>query len=103
MSLKNCDWDVFMSPADFGDTVFWETQDGDFAELEGIFEKAREVVLPGEGGGVSALLPVLMVAESSVPETASQGDDLEIKGRNYRVADIQPDGSGLSIIVLERT
>lgn len=103
MSVTGGDWDVFLSPADFGETVFWETQDGEFAELDGIFENAREVVLPGEGGGVSAMMPVLVVAESAVPESAAQDDDLEIRGRNYRVADIQPDGSGLSRIVLERT
>lgn len=103
MSIGGDDWDVFMSPDDFGEPVFWETQGGEFAELSGIFTSAREVVLPGEGGGISAMLPVLVVAECAVPETASQDDDLEIRGRNYRVADIQPDGSGLSRIVLERT
>lgn len=102
MSLGLDDWDVFLSPDDFGDRAFWETQEGEFAEVDGLFSKAREVVLPGEGGGVSALMPVLTIAESTVPETASQGDDVEINGRNYLVADIQPDGAGLALIVLER-
>lgn len=102
MNIGNDDWDVFLSPDDFGETAYWETCEGEFAEMPGLFERSREVVLPGDGGGVSALMPVLTVAESSVPETASQGDDVEIKGQNYRVADIQPDGSGLALIILER-
>lgn len=102
MNIGSDDWDVFMDPEEFGDSAFWDTQGGEFVELVGFFEASREVVLPGDGGGVSALLPVLTVAETSVPETASQDDDVEINGRNYRVADIQPDGSGLSRIILER-
>lgn len=101
--IGNDDWDVFMDPEEFGVLAYWQTQSGEFVDdLNGIFEAAREVVLPGEGGGVSALMPVLTVAESAVPETASQDDDVEIDGKNYRVADIQPDGSGLSRIILER-
>ena len=96
------DWGIFMSPDEFGDRAFWETLEGEFAEVGGIFEKAREVVLPGDGGGVSALMPVLLLPETAIPGTASQGDDVEIKGRNYRVADIQPDGSGLAFIILEK-
>lgn len=96
------DWGVFFSPDDFGHRAYWQTLEGEFAEVDGILEAAREVVLPGDGGGVSARMPVLTLPESSIPETASQGDDMEIKGRNYRVADIQPDGSGLARIILER-
>lgn len=103
MNIGSDDWDVFMDPEEFGVTAFWQTLDGDFAEVNGIFEAAREVVLPGDGGGVSALLPVLTVPETAVPETASQDDDVEIHGKNYRVADIQPDGSGQSRVILERT
>lgn len=102
MNIGNDDWGVFMSPEDFGDRVFWETCEGESAEMEGLFQASREVVLPGDGVGVSALMPVLTVPESAIPETASQDDDVEIKGRNYRVADIQPDGSGLALIILER-
>jgi hypothetical protein len=96
------DWGVFMDPDEFGVTAYWETQGGESADVDGIFEAAREVVLPGEGGGISALLPVLTVPEIAVPETAGQDDDVEIDGRNFRVADIQPDGSGQSRIILER-
>lgn len=102
MNIGSDDWGVFFAPGDFGNRAFWETMEGEFAEVDGILEAAREVVLPGESGGVSARMPVLTLPEASVPETASQGDDVEIAGRNYRVADIQPDGSGLARVILER-
>ena len=92
------DWSVFMDPADFGESAAWETQEGEFVTLDGIFTAAAEVVLDG----VSAVMPVLTVAETQVPETAAQGDDLEVRDVNYRVADLQPDGSGLTRVILER-
>lgn len=97
------DWDVFFDPDDFGDSATWETQEGETVTLGGIFEATREVVLPGDSIGVSAVMPVLTVAEDQIPATGSQGDDLEVRDVNYRVSDIQPDGSGLARVILERT
>ncbi len=96
------DWDVFFDPADFGVTARWETQEGEMVDVDGIFEASREVALSGNTGGVSAILPVFSVALSAVPPSASQGDDLELDSVNYLVADIQPDGSGMARIILER-
>ncbi|AKU43298.1 head-to-tail joining protein [Rhodobacter phage RcCronus] len=96
------DWDVFFDPDDFADSAVWDTQAGEFVEIDGIFEAGREVVLAGDGAGISAIMPVLTVASDSVPATAAQGDDLEVRDKNFRVADLQPDGSGLTRVILER-
>jgi hypothetical protein len=96
------DWDVFFDPADFADAATWDTQGGELVDLNGIFEEAREVALAGDAVGVSAIYSVLTVASVEVPATAAQGDDLEIANVNYRVADLQPDGSGLTRVILER-
>lgn len=96
------DWDVFFDPDAFGDTATWDTQEGETENLDGIFEAAREVALSGDSVGVNATLPVLTVAETAIPSTAAQGDDLEVRGVNYLVSEIQPDGSGLARVILER-
>lgn len=96
------DWDVFFDPADFADAATWDTQSGELVDLNGIFEEAREVALAGDAVGVSAIYSVLTVASVEVPASAAQGDDLEIANVNYRVADLQPDGSGLTRVILER-
>ena len=96
------DWDVFLDPADFATPGTWDTQGGEIVDVEGIFEAAREVALSGNGPGVSAILPVLTMADAAIPATAAQGDDMEIQSVNYRVADIQQDGSGLTRVILER-
>lgn len=97
------DWDVFFNPSEFGDSAVWDTQEGETVDVDGIFEASREVILSGESVGVSAVMPVLTVAVDQIPATAAQGDDLEVRGKNYLVSDIQPDGSGLARIILERT
>jgi hypothetical protein len=97
------DWDVFFDPADFGSAATWDTQGGELVDLNGIFEEAREVALTGEAVGVSAVHSVLTVASVEVPASAAQGDDLEISAVNFLVVDLQPDGSGLTRVILERT
>ena len=92
------DWDVFFDPADFGDTAFWETQEAESASIDGIFQATAEVVLDG----ISAVLPTFTTSEDLTPSTAAQGDDVEVRDTNYRVSDIQPDGSGLARVILER-
>jgi len=92
------DWDVFFDPADFGHSATWETQEGESATIDGIFQATAEVVLDG----VSAVVPTFTTAESLIPSTASQGDDVEVLDVNYLVSDIQPDGSGLARVILER-
>ena len=94
------DWGVFFS--DFSDLAHWQTQEGEFADLDGIFNPAHQISLSGDTVGVSSIAPVLTVAESQIPATAAQGDDLEIRSVNYRVSDIQPDGAGLARVILER-
>ena len=96
------DWDVFFDPADFAVTATWDTPGGDIVEVVGIFEAGREVALSGNAVGVSAILPVLTVAAEAIPSDAAQGDDLAILSVNYRVTDIQPDGSGLTRVILEK-
>jgi len=96
------DWDVFLSSEDFATLAAWETLEGETAELEGIFQDAHEVVLSGDTIGASTVMPALTVATSQLPTTAAEGDDLEIRGINYRVADLQPDGSGMTRVILER-
>lgn len=97
------DWDVFFDPTDFASAATWDTQGGELVDLNGIFEEAREAALSGDAVGVSAVYSVLTVATAAVPTSAAQGDDLEISGVNFLVADLQPDGSGLTRVILERT
>jgi len=51
--------------------------------------------------GIEAMRPVFTTDESEV-STITHGDSLIIKGLSYKVAGIQPDGTGLTSFILEK-
>lgn len=98
------DWGVFFDPDDFGTPAAWETTAGDFVEVSGIFEAAREVALEGDATGAMATRPVLTIATVHVPDTAGRDDQIEVADVVYRLAETpQHDGSGITRLILERT
>lgn len=93
---------VFFNPDDFAITGYWDTQVSESCKVVGIFQTQHRAVLGGDFGGVSSAAPVFICAADDVPATASQGDSIEINEQAFRVSDLQPDGSGLTHIILER-
>lgn len=75
---------------DFGVTV---TVGG--VSVRGIFDNAFIQAL-----GISGTGPVLIVKTASVPSVA-QGDAVVISAVNYTVAEIKPDGSGITVLELD--
>ena len=98
------DFDVFFDPDDFGETFGYALAAGGGEDVTGIFTSAHTVAAAGEWSGVSTVAPVLTLAESGLPAGAGQGDTVtrQTDAALYRVADIQPDGSGLVRLILER-
>lgn len=96
------DLSILFDPADFGSPVTYRPAGGGVFEIVGIFTAAHTVAAGGDFPGVSTLSPVLTLSDSALPVGATQGDQLTVKGADYSVRDIQPDGTGLSRIVLEK-
>lgn len=94
------DTTAFFSTAEFADTA---TLDG--AAVVGIFDRAYEQGAIGISGMASGQ-PVFTLPASSVP-AAVVGKALVIAAGlgagSYLVAESQPDGTGLTVLVLERT
>jgi hypothetical protein len=63
-----------------------------------IFDRAHIEAL---GGGISGTQPVALVVSADASSLAPNSSTLEIAGTTYRVLDKQPDGTGLSLLVLE--
>lgn len=63
--------------------------------VRGIFDNAFIQAL-----GISGTGPVLIVKTASVPSVA-QGDAVVISEVNYTVAEIKPDGSGITVLELD--
>jgi len=63
--------------------------------LDGIFENEYVNI-----NGVASLKPTLLYDESLLPDI-SNGDKMRIKGIDYYVRNIEPDGTGAAELILE--
>lgn len=103
------DWAVFTDPADFGQPVTYTPQGDTPKTITGIFTAAY-AALSGGGPTVATTLPVFVVGQLALTFIPQAGDTLTTTQANghiaagtvLRVADPQPDGSGLIRMTLER-
>jgi len=94
------DLTAFFSTDDFAVTATW-TPDGDTSStITGIFDNEY---IEGIGGGevdFEASQPMFLVKTADVPNVA-QGDQLYFNNTYYRIVNVQPDGTGLTVLILE--
>lgn len=99
---------VFFNPRDFGTRCDFAPAGyaGATFPVVGIFSDAAAVAL----GDVATVAPTLVVSAAfpsaglspAAPRPPDEGDRLTIAGAPYRVAEMQPNGSGLIRLILER-
>ncbi|MBF0437448.1 MAG: hypothetical protein HQL77_19085 [Magnetococcales bacterium] len=72
--------------------------------LVGIFDEKREVVSLMGSDGMDAVIPrsVLEIRIADLGIEPMAGDDVTIDGMPYRVFEVQPNGDGLVILILNR-
>lgn len=88
------DMSVFFSPAEFADEVSLAG-----VAVRGIFDNSDAV--NGGGLGMADTSPKFTLATAAVP-ASPHGIALVRNGVRYTVADHLPDGTGISVLVLER-
>lgn len=97
---------VFMSAAGHGITVTWMPMAGGNRSFDAIFDNAFVAVEGGSQAAVTSQAPVLYCRDDDlaglVLENAVQGDRVDVAGVLYAVTDIQPDGTGMTTVILER-
>lgn len=69
-------------------------------DVGGVFSNVHAVT--GGGMGMSTTTPALQVPTSSVPGSPV-GQSITINGVSYAIAAHEPDGTGMSTLVLERS
>lgn len=90
---------TFFTSFDFGvEASYSRVSGGDPVVIEGIFD--AQYVEPTTGVAEDSG-PVFTCATSSVPN-AAHGDELVINGTTYVVRGVHPDGTGVTVLVLER-
>lgn len=100
------EWAVYLDPQVFGETVTYHAAGHSAVQIAAIFTAAHALA----GQGVSTTAPVLVIGEAALATPPQAGDLVTLQrkhgeyaaGTQLRVADPQPDGSGLIRLILER-
>lgn len=93
---------AFMDPSAFGSMARYTRAGGAAADVTGIFSAPHARRAQGGGPGVSTLSPTLTLFAADLPAGAGQGDAVTVDAVAYVVRDLEPDGSGLVRLTLER-
>lgn len=89
--------------ADFGEMVTYTVAGGTPVQLIGLASAAWVELSELSGTGIAARGTALKVAEEDLPAGAGQFDEVvRADGAVYRVAEPRPDGTGFTVLVLER-
>jgi hypothetical protein len=84
--------DVSLFFADFGETATWKGS----TSITVIFDNAYQLAY----GLVEGTNPVILAKAADVPGVA-QGDAISLRSVNYTIADIEPDGTGMTVLRLK--
>jgi hypothetical protein len=100
---------VFVDPQGFGVTASYRIADSDTRfPVNGIFDLEYFAVDVGAQAAVEDQRPRFTCRQDDLPELRAHGDDLTIpagpwgQGGLYLVQEIHPDGTGMTVLVLEK-
>lgn len=91
----------FFDTDEFGDTVTYYPVDGPkITDLKGQFDRAHLEVAPGGEVTVNGRNALFLCQTSDIPN-AQENDRLALAdGTVFRVYDVQPDGTGMTLLIL---
>ena len=94
---------AFVNPDEFGLEAVWTPAGEEAASLNAVFDEASETRFAGPG--VDVVAPMIVVRTADIPENAAageySGDRILISGRTFIPRTIEPDGTGMSRVLLE--
>ena len=95
---------MFLSAADFGVSATYRSASNlsRVSTILGIFDAAHLSVDVGSGVPVSSTNPIFTCRTSDLTDGGSEGDRLTIDGKDYLVRDVQSDGTGMTVLELEK-
>jgi len=92
--------EVFLNTDDFAKAAVWTSQGGAATDINVIFDDEYTGTNLGTGE-IDTAAPQVR-AETSVVLTMAQGDVIVIDSTTYYVKSVQPDGTGVSMIILSK-
>lgn len=92
---------VFVNVDDFGVAATYTPSGGAASTINGIFD--NDFIEADAGGGVTfALQQPRFHCRTADVSAAAEGDALVVSGVNYTIRIVQDDGTGMTMLVLER-
>jgi len=92
---------IFVNVDDFGVAATYTPSGGASSTVNGIFDNDFIEVDAGGGVGVALQQPRFHCRTADV-SNASEGDALVVSGVNYTIRIVQDDGTGMTMLVLEK-
>jgi len=93
---------VFFDTDDFATASSYTPSGGSTRTVNGIFDNEFFEVDPLSGVGVVSAQPRFICTTADLPSSAAAGDAITIDGTAYTVRVIQPEGTGVTTLVLEK-
>ena len=94
------DFSEFLDTDDFAVSATFTPVVGDPSTITGIFD-AEYFEIDGDSVGVAGSQPMFLCKTADVA-AAKFGDALTVNAVNYKIVNIQPDGTGLTMLILEQ-
>jgi hypothetical protein len=92
----------FGNDFEFAEAVTYEDLDGVSYALKGIFDHEFQAVDVESGAEITSTQPVLWTQTSKLRKEPRTNDIVIIRGIRFKVVDNQPDGTGVSMLFLNR-
>lgn len=97
------DWEVYFDPDVWGEEMTYTAAPAAPAEFVGIYHAPHARRLEVGAAGVSTTAPVVVAPLLRLPVDPAVDHIVAARGTTWRVADFEPDGTGLVRLILERT
>lgn len=88
--------------ADFGLVANYTKSGGGTFYIKGIFDNEFYAAETGAGVAFVSAQPRFFIRSEDLPSGADYGDSLAVDGVSYTVRVIQPDGTGMTTLLLEK-
>ena len=96
------DRSYMLNVSDFGTTATYTLVAGGSSSIIGIFDNEFFEADPQGNVAYASAQPRFLVQTSTLPSGADYGDSVVINSTTYKVRIIQPDGTGMTTLVLEK-
>lgn len=102
MSVESdADRGVFVGKDEFGAIAIYTEAGGSPISVNGIFDNDYQLLSAfGEVGGIGGSQPAFHLVSSVLPVASAIDDSLTVNATNYKIVEIMPDGTGMTVLKL---